>query len=428
MRQTLVTSAKLAGLLAALNLVFLACLVVGAAVPDRAIVDHLVSDLDHGQFPVSHTPDGVGGRGSTFTDCVAIGSGLGKPDISAAARAVRMPRLSSCTDQPAQLEALERGDDVSEDLYFRYWAGYTVLTRPLLALGGIETARMVAAGLFSMSLLLLVLVLARLAGYAYAVALLAPLLVASNLMTLPTTGLSHALSNAVGFLGTALVAWAATRSWQVLASAAVIAGATYNFVDLLTTPAVTWAMTAGAAGAVAHRTFGSRAATLRSLLITGGLWPLAFALTWIARWAIAMPFLGVQQVLDAVLSKTTYRLNGATTWGSTTPGAAIRPNVTRWLDTSPTAVPVLVVALLVIAVALVLTWRRHGRGGLLDAAIVAAPSGAVLVWLIALNNHSQIHLAFVYRNIPAMLGVVTAACVLAASRGHATEAVASPSD
>ena len=423
MRKTLVTSAKLAGLLAALNLAFLACLVIGAAVPDRAIVDHLVSDLDHGQFPVPHTPDGVGGTGTAYIDCVAIGTGLGKPDISAASRAIRMPRLGSCTEQAAQLEALERGDNVSADLYyFRYWAGYTVLTRPALALGGIDAARMVAAGLFSMSLLVLVLVLGRRAGYAYTVALMAPLLVASNLITLPTTGLSQALSNAVGFLGTALVAWGATRSWQVLAAAAVVAGATYNFVDLLTTPAVAWALTAGAAGAVAHRTFGSRSATLRSLLIAGGLWPLAFSLTWIARWVIAMPFVGVRQVFDAVLSQATYRINGATTWGSTTPGAAIRYNVTRWLDLSPTAVPVLVAVLLVIAVALVLSWRRHGRGGLLDAAIIAAPSGAVLVWLTALNNHSQIHAHFVYRNIPAMLGVVTAACVMAASRAHATEA------
>ena len=84
--------------------------------------------------------------------------------------------------------------------------------------------------------------------------------------------------------------------------------------------------------------------------------------------------------------------------------------------------PALVAGLLVIAVALVISWRRHGRGGLVDAAIITAPSGAVLVWLTALNNHSQIHAHFVYRNIPAMLGVVTAACVMAASRTHATEA------
>jgi hypothetical protein len=418
MRRIMVTAAQLTCLLAILNLVFLACLVVGAAVPDRAIVDHLVSDVHHGRFPVASTPDGVGGTGTTYTDCVAIGTGLGKPEISAASRAIRMPRLASCTEQAPQLVALERGDEVASGPYFRYWAGYTVLTRPALALGGIDAVRMMAAGLFSVSLLVLVLVLARRAGNAYTVALLAPLLAASNIMTLPTTGLSQALSNAVGFLGTALVAWAATRSWQVLAAAAVVAGATYNFVDLLTTPAVTWALTAAAAAAVAHRTFGSRSATMRSVLITGGLWPLAFSLTWIARWLFAMPFVGARQVMDNVLAQATYRINGATTWGSKTPGAAIGVNVRRWIDDSPTALPTIVAGMLVIIAALMLIWRRHGRGGLVDAAILAAPSGAVLFWLTALNNHSQIHAHFVYRNIPAMLGVVTAACVLAASRAR----------
>ena len=50
-----------------------------------------------------------------------------------------MPRLESCTEGAQQVRTLHRGGQVDDPQeYFRYWAGYTVLSRPVLALGGMD--------------------------------------------------------------------------------------------------------------------------------------------------------------------------------------------------------------------------------------------------------------------------------------------------
>jgi hypothetical protein len=66
------------------------------------------------------------------------------------------------------------------------------------------------------------------------------------------------------------------------------------------------------------------------------------------------------------------------------------------------------------ALALLVASRHRGSVGLLAAAVMAIPALVVPTWLVLLNNHSQIHHFFVYRTVPAALGVVLAACVFAA--------------
>ena len=90
--------ARLVVLVVLLQLVFVGLLVVGATVPDKPIVDRLSADARSGAYGPSGQPDGQGGRATSFTDCVAAGTGLGLPTTSAFDRAIRMPRLESCTE------------------------------------------------------------------------------------------------------------------------------------------------------------------------------------------------------------------------------------------------------------------------------------------------------------------------------------------
>jgi hypothetical protein len=409
---------RLAALVLVLQLVFLALLVVGAAVPDERIVDHLNSDVRKGAYGPSGQPDGQGGRATTYTDCVAAGTGLGLPDASVFERAIRMPRLLSCSGGDRQIRALhegERPDRLQE--YFRYWAGYTVLTRPVLALGGMDGVRLVAGGLFGLALLAMTMMVSRALGCWYTVALLFPLLLSSNVLSVPANAFSHAISLATIFGGLALSTWAARQpGWSVLWTVALSASV-FNFVDLLTTPTIPLALTAAVTAAIAYR----RTAVPRDALVMGVavsvVWTSAYVLTWVSRWLITAVFLGWSHTMGVVTHTAKFRIDGDFRSVSHTFGAAVLKNGRTWLAVPVTPEFVLVVSAVAICAALGFGIRRFGTERLLVAAILGAPSLIAVVWMLVLSNHSQIHDIFVYRNVPTSLGIAVAGCLVASTAG-----------
>ena len=406
-----------AGLLVGLQLLFFALLVVGAAVPDRTIVDDLAADVRSGAYGQNAEPDRMGGRSTTYTDCVAAGTGLGRPDYSVLERASRMPRLESCRGGADEIRTLARGGVVDEPPpYFRYWAGYTVLTRPALALAGMDGMRVVAAGLFGLSLVVMVLTVARLTSSGYALALVTPLLLSTNVLTVPSSGASHALSLAAAFGGVALCAWTTRFSERLLLCAVAASAAVFNFVDLLTTPAIPWALTAAVVAAATFVRTADLRRTFWTVLFAGAVWPVAFAVTWVSRWLVAAAFLGWDPVADNVFGIARFRVSGDHSGVSHTFGAAVARNWSTWMALPVTPALVLVGSVVAALVCLLLAWRRSGTALLPVAGLLAAPALVVPVWLVVLSNHSQIHDHFVYRTVPAALGVVLAACVLVAAR------------
>jgi hypothetical protein len=418
MRSLLRALPWVAGVVVVLQFVFLGLLVAAAAVPDRAIVDDLAVDVRTGAYGPNGAPDGMGGRSTSYTDCVSAGTGLGRPGYSVFERAVRMPRLSNCSDGAEQIQALARGESVTEPQeYFRYWAGYTVITRPVIALAGLDGVRLVSGALFGLSLVVMVLSVSRVTNSAYALAITAPLLVSSNVLSVPSSGFSHALSLAVTFGGVALVAWASRFSGRLMLCAVAASACIFNFVDLLTTPAIAWAMTAAVVGGATFAASASTRNTLWSVLVAGAVWPVAFAITWVSRWLFAAAFLGWDYVWETVLGIARFRVGGAYDTVSQTFGAAIPRNWETWRELPVMPELVLLVTVVASLGSLVAAWHRFGVAQLPAAAVLAAPALVVPVWLAILSNHSQIHHHFVYRSIPAAVGVVFGACVLAATVG-----------
>jgi hypothetical protein len=416
MRSLLRALPWVAGVVVVLQFAFLGLLVAAAAVPDQAIVDDLAADVRTGAYGLNGAPDGMGGRSTSYTDCVAAGTGLGRPDYSAFERAVRMPRLSNCRDGAGQIQALSRGDRVAEPQeYFRYWAGYTIITRPVLAVAGMDGIRLVSGALFGLSLVVMVLSVSRATNGAYAFAITAPLVISSNILSVPSSGFSHALSLAATFGGVALVAWAARFSNRVMLCAVAASACVFDFVDLLTTPALAWALTAAVVAAATYARSASVRQALWSVLVAGAVWPIAFAITWVSRWLFAAAFLGWDYVWETVLGIARFRVGGAYDTVSQSFGAAIPLNWSTWRELPVMPELVLPVAVAVSLGGLAVAWRRFGVSGLLEAGVLAAPALVVPVWLVVLSNHSQIHDHFVYRTIPAAVGVVVAACVLAAT-------------
>lgn len=402
---------------------FVVLLVGAEAVPDGPIVRRLAAAVDDGGYGPVLAPDAVGGLHDGFTECVALGQGLGSPPepLGLFRRTLWAPRLGACEEGAEQLATLAGGGEVTAGPYYRYWNGYAPLTRIVVALVGVPGLRVVVALLLLAAGASAGLALVRRLGWPTTAALAAPLLVASNAVTTPAGSFTHAISLAAVAIGTGVVAVATSRAgWRGAAAGAAAAAALFVYVDLLTTPALAWAVTTFVAAAVPA----AESARPRTVAVTGltaGVaWPVAYAATWAARWLLAAAALG-GHVLDAVVEIGRFRVGGAYAGVSDQLGAATRTNLAWWWDRTPTAPVVLGLAAATCVAALAVA-RRHGgpdRADLARVAMLAAPTLLVPAWYELLSNHSQIHAFFTYRSIPGAIGIGTAACVLVAVRRRA---------
>ncbi|WP_432498292.1 hypothetical protein [Kineococcus gypseus] len=399
--------------------VFLGLLVAAQAAPNGPIVRHLAQAVDSGDYGAPYAPDGVGGVADRFTECVVLGYGVSSADDPRSAwyRATGGPRLSSCEDGVGEVEALAAGESlVPPATYFRYWNGYSVLTRPVLALTGVPGLRMVVTAVFAAAALAAFSAVARGAGRPAAFALLLPVAASTNALAMPSAALSHGIALAAAAAGVALTAVAARRGWRGAALGAGGAAALFCYADLLTVPAASWAACAAVAGAVAHRRRGDVASALRSTVAAGVAWPVAFGVTWVSRWVVAALVQG-PGVFARVGEVSRFRLDGGDV--SQRFGAGLARNWSAWVDGSATAVPVLAAAAAAVAVGLVLGVRRAGARAPLASAVLAAPALVVPAWYCVLSNHSQIHAFFTHRSLAVAVGVVVLAALVPAQRAPA---------
>ena len=275
---------RLAVLLVALQAVFVGLLVVAQAVPDDRIVAHLLEAVEDGTYASNSEPDNMGGTSSSFTECVAIGTGLGRPELGPWERAVRMPRIGNCAEGPDDLRRLERGESLGEvEEYFRYWAGWTVVTRPVLALWGLEALRRISGALLFFSGVGALVVVGRRTTPAYAVGLMVPFLLATNVMATPSSSVEQALSFSVAFVSVAVTAWGASHGLEGAALGAAAGAALYIFVEFLIAPAIPWMLSVAVAGAVTFARTARLDRTARVVAMTSVVWPLAFLFTWATR-------------------------------------------------------------------------------------------------------------------------------------------------
>ncbi|MDR0594834.1 MAG: hypothetical protein LBG60_16620, partial [Bifidobacteriaceae bacterium] len=208
--------------MAGLWAVFVGLQFIGAAVPDRVIAQQIIDSAGReGAAQITTGRDNLlGHRDDRSTDCVAFGTGLAPADLSLAERALEVPRLGNCRSIEADLAAVAVGDEVAVNYYLRYWAGYAVVFRPALALGGVPG--MVAVGIAGLvtGLFALWTALSRRLAPAVAAAFTLPVLLGSDALMTAAGSSVHALSLGVAFAGTAAVCLAGRRGlgWMTLAA------------------------------------------------------------------------------------------------------------------------------------------------------------------------------------------------------------------
>ena len=419
---------------AVLQIVFFGLLVAGQAVPDKAVLTQLTAAINAGDYGPSGLSDRMGGTADTFTECVVVGTGLGQEGANLIERAAFMPRISNCQEGEQQIVDLNAGKPLAPGAvsgYYKYWAGYTAVTRPVIAVFGLPGMHIVAGGMLLFSAILAVVVLGRRTSMWAAAGLLLPLGLASNIMSTPSTSFSQAFSISFMFFGIALTAWGAAKSTKWAIITVGLSAALFCYVDLLTTPAIPWAFCTVVAAGVTYAKSRSLRPTFFAGLTAVAVWPIAFGLTWAARWVFAAIFLGVRTTYKIVSNNIENRTGGDYSSVRHVLFAPTEANWAYWTSHISTAIFVLVATGVVIVLALVMTWRRHGARTVAAWPLLAVSAVVVIVWFEALNNHSQIHAFFVYRGYPAMLGVVLFAALMlwglpkarVARRAQAAEAV-----
>lgn len=400
---------------------FIVLTLAAAAVPGEAVLASLATGAtQHLWQPIDYPADGIGnvtarfgfaGVSDAFTQCIALTMLVpGGDGVWESAMAGR--HLGTCSLAVPAIQELAAGNDaVTTYTYNRYWNGFTILTRPALALGGVGAVRALTIVLLLVALVWAVSTLARRVSPLAPLVLL-PVLASTNIMTQPLDAFPHALSFAVILLGTALAARFGSGALPALFLIAALSASLFNFVDFLLNPPVAWSLFVFAA--VAARWAAGRGT--RSLWAASGVaalgWIVGYGATWITRWGLAVVTFG-ESAWREILGVISTRLQGQN--ADLVVEGALQPTIRNtlfWLGTVPTSKAVAAGALLTILVCVVLLAVRR-PASLVQLLAMAAPALLVPMWLELLNNHSQIHVFFVYRAIPVAVGIVATAALLA---------------
>lgn len=399
--------------------VYVLATTAAAAVPDSLILSHLISDEQRGLLVDQDFPaDGTGGTSDGFTECVSVTMGLGdSQDTNPFTSAISSSTLGPCSWAAPTLAGLGEGQQVSADRvieYPRFWHGYTVITRPLLALGGIGMLKLVLGVLFIGSILMAALALARRVSRWAVVGLLLPILIASNLLVENYRGLSNVVEFIVAMVGVVVGVRLGREPLPAVIIGAAAMGSLLNFFDYLLAPSLAWAFFVFAVVAARWRHDLALRPRVGYLFATVGLaasgWIAGYALTWLARWVIAAVTVDPEiwgQVTDTIELRTAGEV-GFMVIDHRLGGASLQM-IKLWLASVPTGPYVAYILLLAIAgCALALVLRREWVR-LAQAVAVALPSVLVPIWLEVLSSHSQVHSFFVNKSVPAALGVAAAA-------------------
>ena len=170
--------------------------------------------------------------------------GFAKVGTNPLESAIRSPTLGNCESTTERIDTYLAGDGLERSYdYYRYWHGYAVISRPLLAVVGL-------AGLRLLSTMALIAMMAGLArsvvrrhGAVTAAVLFLPFVLTTDFIDLGTE-FTHAIG-VMAILGSSWCAFevvARDTSISRIATASMIAGALVVFADFLTMPPGGWAL------------------------------------------------------------------------------------------------------------------------------------------------------------------------------------------
>ena len=402
-------------LLLVVPLIGLLLLVLVDLIPDRLIVDQLLVALRNGSLPrVDYGTGWTGHQVDQFTDCLGLTIGLGDlPGTSVIASAIESPTLGKCTIAAPRLDGYVAGDGLTRSTeYYRYWHGYSVPIRPLVASVGVRGTRILTGAFLLVGVLGLAWSLVRRHGRAAPVALLAPFVLTTDFADLPGS-LPHAYG-VLAVVGTCWLAYVVVDAGPTLFRATLVAGfsgAVVVYTDILTTAPAGWALCVFLATLAA-----SAVATGRRLAAYTGVsavsWIIGYGWMWFAKWILAAVIYGYDEVRSTIGSNVSNRLDGEHLDVEEGFFASNRVNFSQWWAQPLSGVVLLAIVVLVV-VCCVLRFRSGTRDGdrVVDRLVLMSAAVIPVVWYALLSNHSQVHYWFTYRAVSVVVGIIAASAV-----------------
>jgi hypothetical protein len=393
-------------------LIGLALTVVSDNVPDRLVMESLVEATEEGSLDAAQYDTGlVGHRVDRFTECVAITVGLGdEPGTGTVASAIRAPTLGPCDRAIPKIVGWAEGDGLVRSYdYFRYWHGHTVVLRPLIAVFGVAATRLVAVAALAAAVLFLGRRVRDRVGAAGAIAALAPMLVSTDFIDLPSA-LPHAVSMVVMFVTAAIVIGRGVAGPHAMAVVGALAGAAFVYVDILLNPDAAFTLFVTAT-ALASLGAVSLEASVKRMIAAAVGWVVGYASMWLSKWMIASMLLGVDRVRSDVTDQVDLRLQGEHAGLELGWFGGIERTLREWWS-QPFTWLVLGASVAWVATAVSRRWRAGEPGAWSGRLVLAAPAIVAPVWFTVMRNHTQVHAFFTYRSWAVALGVVVLAFVV----------------
>lgn len=433
----------LGALLTFAQVVFLTLVVWAAAVPNADLITQLRNAYATGQLTTAREPrTSMGNLVEQFGECVGLSLDLGTAPYPDRLQSLSLDRgsallfdrfrnvmtdsvVAGCGPLPGLLSghAIPYGSNGSY-FEFRYWNGYSVLERPLVAWFGVAATRSVVAALLIGSLIFFVATMGKAAGRVGGLALVAPLLLTTDFPDLPQS-INHAIGMAsllAGAAGVAVVVMKRGPGPIWVASAALLSGAVYCYLDIFVNPPLALGLTIGAAAFSSYRLL--PAARRSSLLaftsgVAGAAWLAGWALTWVTRWLISAVLFGPSFVYQYIGGEVMRRLSGTENGTlDVSFGEATRANLDVWLYGNPARMDIILGCAGLAMVFMLVAVARHRSAGLREMALLFAPGLLPFPWFETLRNHSVIHAPWTYRSLALTLGLAMAASAYIALHGH----------
>lgn len=408
-RKTLRLAFASAGVSIALGVFFIGFLALTLSLTsDARIIANLRQASIAETLPQHSYPTSIFGHSGhqfdAYTDCVALGINLGNEGENVFRRVAESSTATRETGNGPCRELNDgvRSGQVSTDYgYLRFWHGYQAYFRILLSVVPFDAMMRITALLFFSALIFFALQVQGIFGRWAWIAAILPFFALSDLLTVPMVA-THALSLAWAFFTASLTPLIIQRVRDpedlALPLFALVAGASYNFLNFLINPPLAPALIAFFYMAQRHGNEPRDAwrAALYALMLIG-FWYAGFFIAWIEKWAFAASLLGpdaVRAELAQIFGKyaTTQQRLAVNFLGAT------RRNLIpgwNWYFFGYIAASCAASAAIVLALV-----RKHGGAAARITAFCAicAPSFIALIsWIELARAHSAEHSGFVSR-------------------------------
>lgn len=421
---------RLARPLLLVPMVAFALLVASQLLPNQQVADALLAAGSDGPLAAGdHDPTFLNTLSDRWTECTALTIGLddahaGSP-VESALHARTMGNCENSTDRLTQYA--ETGELTSTAEYYRYWWTSSALLQPAVVFLGVPLSRALFHGALIAATFTLFRAWQRRIGALAALALLGPIVVATDFVTL-YDAMPQAISLGVALFVAALsIGWfeRSTRHIQFFAAGST-AGAFLLPFDLMISIPLAATLTVATAMLVLFQ----RQASPKQLLVAGAAagagWGFGYAWVWATKWLAISLIVGPSKVLENITSTVAFRVNGETNQVTSSIIDGPLSNVRYWID-NDFAFDALLFELIVVLVAAALMIRRakaHSLTGYgADKAararllIISMTAALPIVWYAFASNHSQIHNWIMFRALALSAGLI-GVCLLLATQSH----------